>query len=608
MADKKESESKAGEVFDKEVFTRIYDFVTPYKGWFYLLIVLTVLSALVSPLRPALIQRTVDYFIVPGDYDGLISMVILLVCLTATDALLQFSHTFLSGWLGQTTIRDMRIRLYNHILKLRLSFFDKTPIGRLVTRTVSDIQQLSDVFTNGLAAIVSDSLQLFFIIFVMLCVDWRLTLISLSAIPLLLLATYVFNRKVKGAFNSERTAVSNLNTFVQERITGMNIVQVFNSEEREYNKFKDINKTHLKANLNLVMYYSIYFPVAEVIGAISTGMLVWYGTDEILKNNSRVGILDLPYITPDESTITLGVLISFIMYLSMFFRPIRMIADRFNTLQRGLVSSERIINLLDDKSHIQKSGTKRVEKLNGEVKFDKVWFAYIDDDYVLKDISFEVKEGETIAFVGATGAGKSSIINLLNRFYDINQGEILVDGISVDQYDLGDLREQIGIVLQDVFLFSDTIRHNITLGNPKITDEQLWRAADLVGVRGFIERLPGGLDYNVMERGATLSVGQRQLISFVRAMVYDPSILILDEATSSVDTETEEMIQGAINSMMKGRTAIVIAHRLATIQGADKIIVLDKGEIKEIGNHEELLAKGGFYTKLYEMQFAEMEK
>jgi len=448
-------------------------------------------------------------------------------------------------------------------------------------------------------------LQLIFIILVMLSIDWRLTLVSLATLPFLIFATYIFKEKVKEAFNRVRTAVSNLNTFVQEHITGMNIVQIFSAEKREHEKFKEINKEHLNANLHAVMYYSVYFPVAEVIGAVSTGLLVWYGTGEVLGSQHRSGIMDLPFLQL-EPQVTLGTLIAFIMYLSMFFRPIRLIADRFNTLQMGIVSSDRILTLLDDTSFIQNVGSIKEGKLKGDVEFENVSFAYIDDDYVLKNISFEVKQGETVAFVGATGAGKSSIINLLTRFYEINKGEIRVDGNSVKDYDLSYLREHIGMVLQDVFLFSDTIMQNITLGNPNITKEQVNKAAELVGAKPFIDKLPGQFEYNVMERGATLSVGQRQLISFVRAMVYDPQIIILDEATSSVDSETEETIQEAIDHMMQGRTAIVIAHRLATIQKADKIIVLDKGEIKEVGTHDELLEKGGFYTKLYEMQFAEV--
>ena len=424
----------------------------------------------------------------------------------------------------------------------------------------------------------------------MFYMDWKLTLISLSTLPLLIFSTYIFKEKIKITFNDVRNAVSNLNSFVQEHVTGMSIVQIFNAEKRESDKFKAINKEHTKAHVKSVLYYSIYFPVAELIQAVAIGMLVWYGARGIL-NDSGQGP---------------GLIISFIMYIQMFFRPIRLIADRFNTLQMGIVSSNRIFDLLDSKEHIVDEGHYIPENFKGAVKFEHVWFAYNDEDYVLKDISFEVKEGQTVAFVGATGAGKSSVINLLSRFYEINKGSISIDDKAIKEFELGALRENIGVVLQDVFLFSDTIKANITLGNPNISDEKIMEAAKLVGAKKFIERLPGKLDYNVMERGATLSVGQRQLISFVRAMVYDPKIIVLDEATSSVDSETEALIQNAINVLMKGRTAIVIAHRLSTIQGADKIIVLDKGEIKEEGTHQELISHNGFYSNLYKMQYKEV--
>ena len=420
--------------------------------------------------------------------------------------------------------------------------------------------------------------------------DWKLTLISLSTLPLLIFSTYIFKEKIKVTFNDVRNAVSNLNSFVQEHVTGMGIVQIFNAEKREYEKFKEINKEHEKAHIRSVLYYAIYFPVAEIIQAMAIGMLVWYGARGILS----------------DSGMAPGVIISFIMYLQMFFRPIRMIADRFNTLQMGIVSSNRIFDLLDSDEHIVDEGDYVPKDFRGEVKFKNVWFAYNEEEYVLKDISFQAKEGETIALVGATGAGKSSVINLLSRFYEINKGSIEIDGHDLKEYDLSALREKIGVVLQDVFLFSDTIRNNITLGNPNISDDKIKQAAKLVGAKKFIERLPGGFDYNVMERGSTLSVGQRQLISFVRAMVYDPQIIVLDEATSSVDTETEEMIQNAIEQLMKGRTSIVIAHRLSTIQNADRIIVLDKGEIKETGTHQELLDKNGYYANLYKMQYKEV--
>ncbi len=444
---------------------------------------------------------------------------------------------------------------------------------------------------KGLAAMVGDLLQIIFILAFMFYQDWRLALLSLSTLPLLLISTYIFKEKIKVTFNDVRNAVSNLNTFVQEHITGMNIVQIFGSEKREFEKFKEINEEHRRANLRSVLYYSVYYPVAEIIAAAGIGLLVWYGAK---------GVINF-----DETGITIGKLIAFIMYIQMFFRPIRMIADRYNTLQMGIVSSSRILNLLDSMEDVQKNGTYRSDHVKGEVKFNHVWFAYNDSEYVLKDINLDIKPGETVALVGATGAGKSSIINLLNRFYEINRGSILVDGVDLAEYELGELRKNIGVVLQDVFLFSDTILNNITLGNPDVTEEMAWHAADVVGARKFIERLPGKLQYNVMERGATLSVGQRQLISFIRAMVYNPKILVLDEATSSVDSETEDMIKNAIGKMMTGRTSIVIAHRLSTIQKANKIIVLDQGEIKEVGSHDELLLHEGYYAQLHKMQYKE---
>ena len=575
---------------DFKVLKRLFQYARPYMKQFYLLVFLTIFLAVLMPIRPVLVQKAIDQYVPNGDYDGLVLMITILIGHLILLAVVQYSHTYLSGWVGQTIIRDIRIKLFNHLVRLKLKFFDKTPIGRLVTRNVSDIETLSNVFSEGIAALIGDLLQLVFLMGFMLYLDWRLTLVSLSTLPLLIFSTYVFKEKIKVTFNEVRNAVSNLNSFVQEHVTGMNIVQIFNAEKREMEKFKEINGEHRKAHIRSVLYYSIYFPVAEIIQAIAIGMAVWYGARGILVNTSAGP----------------GVIIAFIMYIQMFFRPIRMIADRFNTLQMGIVSSNRIFDLLDNNEHMTDEGDYAPEEIRGEVEFKNVWFAYNDEDYVLKDISFKVKEGETIALVGATGAGKSSVINLLSRFYEINKGEIEVDGVNLHQYDLSALRSHIGVVQQDVFLYSDTIRHNITLGNPDISDEKIAQAADLVGVKKIIDRLPGGYDYNVMERGSTLSVGQRQLISFVRAMVYDPKIIVLDEATSSVDTETEEMIQKAIEVLMKGRTSIVIAHRLSTIQGADKIIVLDKGEIKEVGNHQELLEKGGFYAKLYNMQYKEV--
>lgn len=582
-------EKPSGKIFDARILRRIFVFVRPFIGVFYGLVFLTLLGGLLIPIRPYLIQKTIDNHVAIGDFQGLVWMTGILVMLAFLQAIVQYYHTFYANWLGQNVIRQIRTKLYEHVVNFRLSFFDKTPNGRLVTRHVSDIETLADVFSEGLAAIAGDLLQLVFLLAIMLYTDWRLTLVSLSTLPLLILATYVFKEKIKKAFAEVRAAVANLNTFVQEHITGMNIVQIFNSEKQELVKFNKINKEHRTAHLKTVLYYSVYFPVAEVIAATGTGLLVWYGAREVLH---------------DE--VTTGTLIAFIMYISLFFRPIRMLADRFNTLQMGIVASDRILKLLDSHEEVASTGTYQTDRIRGEIRFENVWFAYQADNYVLKNISFDVQPGETVALVGATGAGKSSIISLITRFYEINQGHIYIDGIDIRDYDLQNLRRHIGVVLQDVFLYSDTIRYNITLGNRNITDEAIWDAAELVGAKEFIAKLPHQLDYNVMERGATLSVGQRQLISFVRAMVYNPRIIILDEATSSVDTETEELIQKAIEKMMFGRTALIIAHRLATIQKAHKIIVLDKGEIKEVGTHQELLEKGGYYAHLHHIQYKEV--
>ena len=568
-----------------KVLRQLYTYVKPYQKQFYFLVFLTLALAILAPARPYLIQIAIDEHVAIGDAAGLLKIIYVLVVLMVIQAIAQWAHTYYSGWIGQVIIKDIRVRLYTHLLRLRLKFFDNTPIGRLVTRNVSDIETLADVFSEGLAAIIGDLLQIVTILGVMFYIDWKLTLVSLSTLPLLVISTYMFKEKIKVTFNDVRNAVANLNSFLQEHITGMTIVQLFNREQREFEKFKEINREHSAAHIRSVLYYSVYFPVAEIIQAIGIGLVVWYGA---------VGVLGMD--------LQIGILISFIMYLQLFFRPIRMIADRFNTLQMGVVSSSRIFKLLASSEHIANEGSFSPEKVQGNVRLDKVWFAYKEEDYVLKNISFEAKQGQTIALVGATGAGKSSIINLISRFYEINKGAITIDGTNIQDYELSALRKHIGVVLQDVFLFSSSIYQNITLGNPSITKEQVMEAAELVGAAKFIEKLPGGLDYNVMERGATLSVGQRQLISFVRAMVYNPEILILDEATSSVDSETEELIQESIEKMMQGRTSIVIAHRLSTIQKADQILVLHKGEIVETGTHQSLLEKGGYYTQLHQMQ------
>jgi ATP-binding cassette subfamily B multidrug efflux pump len=578
-------EAKSGKIFDGEVLRRLFSFITPYKLQFYFLIFLIVLSAILAPVLPLLIKYTIDNPIATGDYQELSVMLSIMIGTLILGAFISFFNTYLSGWLGQHIIRDIRIQLYDKLLQFRLKFFDNTPVGRLVTRTISDIETLSNVFSAGFAAIIGDILQLILIISVMFYTDWRLSLISLSTVPLMLVSTYVFKEKVKASFNLVRNAVSNLNSFVQEHITGMNVVQIFNAEEIEYQKFEKINAAHRDANNKSIFYYSVYYPVIEVISALGVGLVVWYGARQIIGMQ-----------------VTFGTVTAFIMFINQFFRPIRMIADRVNTLQMGIVSTDRILKLLDSDEFIDSNGTVSAE-LKGKVEFKNVWFAYNDENYVLKDISFTASESETIAFVGATGAGKSSIINLLSRFYEINKGEVLIDNRPVSEFEIRSLRKQIGVVLQDVFLFSDTIEYNINLGDTSITREQIVEAAKLVGVHDFIMQLPNNYNYNVQERGATLSVGQRQLISFVRAIVQNPHIIVLDEATSSVDTETEELIQAAIEKLMKGRTALVIAHRLSTIQKADKIIVLDKGRIVESGTHQELLEIGGFYSNLYNMQY-----
>jgi ATP-binding cassette, subfamily B, multidrug efflux pump len=583
---KEEAHKVSGNLFDLAVLSRLSHYIKPYRGYFVLQVSLTLLTAILATVKPYFVQHAIDNEIANGDLPGLYLIVSILVALLVGHTLVYYANTYLADWIGQTIIRDIRTKLYNHLLKFRLSFFDKTPIGQLVTRNVSDIETLSNFTSEGLAGILGDILQLIFILGFMLYMNWKLTLISLSVLPLLLISTYVFKEKIKASFNMVRTAVSNLNTFVQEHITGMAIVQLFNSEEREYKKFERINQEHRDANLKSVLYYSIYFPIAEIIGASGIGLLVWMGSKEVLSGYT-----------------TAGTLISFIMYISMFFRPIRMIADRFNTLQLAVVSADRIFKLLDKVEEIPADGHLEVGNIKGAVEFKNVSFAYIDEQYVLKNISFTAEQGQTIALVGPTGAGKSSIINLISRLYDIQKGSIAIDGIDVKDFKLKQLRTQIGTVLQDVFLFSDSIRNNITLHNEAISDEQIWEAAELVGAASFIRQLPGQLDYKVMERGGTLSVGQRQLVSFIRTLVYDPKIIILDEATSSIDSDTEELIQDAILKLMKGRTAIVIAHRLSTVQHADCILVLEKGEIKERGTHQELLQQNGLYHQMATVQF-----
>lgn len=575
-----------GKTYDSKILRRMVRYMRPYKSIFWVSVVLTIALAAVAPALPLLIENTLDKYILLGDSSGLNIMLLLMIALLLLQTVIRYFHTLMTNTLGQSVIRDIRVQVFNHITSLRLKYFDNTPIGRLITRTVSDLETIANIFSEGLIQIIGDLLQLVVILLVMFFTDWRLTLIVLIPLPLMVIATYIFKEAMKSAFKDVRLWVSNLNTFLQEHISGISIIQYFAREEQEMDKFKKINKKHTDAHVRANWYFSIFFPVMEVIVAVALGLLVWYGSKQILAD----------YISP-------GVVVAFIMYINMIFRPIRELIDKFNTLQMGMVSAERIFNVLDTDAFTPNEGELQPEALRGEIEFKNVWFAYIDENWVLKNISFHVKAGETVALVGATGAGKSSTINILSRFYEINKGEILLNNIDIRQYELNYLRRNIGTVLQDVFLFSDSIFNNITLHNPNIKREDVIEAAKKVGAYDFIMRLPGGMDYQVQERGATLSAGQAQLISFIRALVHDPKILVLDEATASVDTETEEMIQMAIDNLMKGRTAIVIAHRLSTIQKADKIIVLDKGEIKEMGSHQELLNLDGYYRRLYDLQF-----
>lgn len=576
----------SGNLFDLKILNRLFIFCKPYMGVFYVLIFLTLSLSILQPIRPYITQIIIDDYVSLNDLDGLRNMIFLLFGLLIINAIVMYFHTYLSGWLGQNIIKDIRIKLFSHLQNFKLQFFDKTPIGRIVTRNVSDIETIADIFGQGIAAIIGDILQLFGIVALMFYINWKLTLISLATLPFLFLTTYIFKEKVKLSFNNVRNAVANLNSYVQEHIIGMNIVQIFGNEEKEYERFKDINETHLKANLKAVLYYSIYFPVMELFTSIGLGLLIWYGSNQLFSEE-----------------VTLGVLVAFIMYLQLFFRPIRSIADRFNTLQMGVVSSKRIFDLLDRNEEIDSNEKLKDIQLNGDVEFKDVWFAYNNDEYVLKNISFKINNGESVGFVGSTGSGKTSIINLINRFYDFQKGTILVDGNDIKDYNLSSLRSNLGMVSQDVFLFSDSIYNNITLFNDSIKEDEVWNAIKKVGAEKFINKLPNGLQFDVKERGISLSVGQRQLISCIRIMLYDPKIILLDEATSSIDSESETMIQKAISEILKNRTSIVVAHRLSTIKEVDKIVVIESGEIKEIGNHKDLIQSNGFYKKLYEMQY-----
>lgn len=580
------SKVTTGDAFDFGLLKRVMAYVKPYRGVFIFTFLLTISGAIVGVVRPVLIGKAIDVYVMDSDARGLLMLTLLVIAVLILEAVIQFYQTYFSNWLGQNVTIDLRSKLFKHIGNFKLRYFDKTPIGQLVTRVVSDIETIADIFSQGILVILGDILKLVVVVVVMFVYNWKLSLLVLTPIPLLLIATNIFKNAIKKAFQQVRTQVSVLNSFVQEHITGMNIVQIFNREEEESRKFRDINARHRKAHIRSVWAYSIFFPVVEILSAISLAVLVWWGAHESLQGE-----------------ISVGDLVAFILFIYMLYRPIRQLADRFNVLQMGMVGSQRVFRVLDTEERIDNSGTVKLDRLRGAIAFKNVWFAYEDDDYVLRDISFSVKEGEVVAFVGATGAGKSSVINLLSRFYEFQKGDILIDDKPIRQYDLNFLRSEIAVVLQDVFLFSDTIHNNITLGDKEITRDEVIHAAKVVGAHKFIMQLPGDYDFDVKERGGMLSTGQRQLISFIRAYVYNPGILVLDEATSSVDTETEILIQQAIEKLTKGRTSIVIAHRLSTIQKADRIIVMDKGQLVETGTHQELIDAGGAYRKLFDLQF-----
>lgn len=587
-----------GKALDWKLLKRVMRYVKPYRATFIIAAFLTIFLAASALIQPFLMQITLDKYILGNNYNGLVLMVSLMILQLIIQTLAQYYQTYSTNSLGQSVIRDLRIDIFNHIMSLRLKYFDRTPIGMLITRTVSDLETIADIFSEGLISIVGDLLLVVAIIVYMLIKDWKLALITLIPMPFLLLSTYVFKEAIKSSFQEVRTQVAHLNTFLAEHISGISIIQYFSREDQEMRKFKAVNLKYRDANIRSNWYYSIFFPVVEILFAICIALLVWYGCKRILTDQQ------LANLGTGDNPVSPGMILAFIVLLNLLFRPIRQLADKFNTLQMGMVGADRIFKVLDTDEVAVNTGKLKPTNIQGGITFDHVWFAYNDENWVLKDISFRVKPGETLALVGATGAGKSSTINILNRFYEIGKGTVKVDDVDIREYEVDYLRSQIATVIQDVFLFTDTIANNISLNNPSITREKIIAAAKDVGAHEFIERLPGGYDYNVMERGATLSSGQAQLISFIRALVYDPAILVLDEATSSVDTETEILIQNAINKLMQGRTAIVIAHRLSTIQNADKIIVLDHGEIKEMGTHQELLKiEHGYYRKLYDLQF-----
>lgn len=571
------------------LFMRVVRLARPYRWLLFATVVMAILLSPLSAVRPYLINIMIDDSVVNFDKNQLVKMTIILVCLLVLESIVRFVFSYSSGLLGQNIIRDLRTRVFGHINSLRLSYFDKTPVGTSTTRTINDIESVNSVFSDGIINIFADIIMVIGVISIMFYSSWELTLICLTVLPPLIWATYIFKEKVNVSYQKVRNKIADMNAFLQERITGIRVVQMFNSEHREKDKFKKINHDYTQANLDSVLYYAIFFPVVDVLSAAALGLMIWWGAGNVV-----------------EGTATIGTLIVFPIYINMLFRPMRMLADRFNTLQMGLVAGERVFKLLDRDEKIKDNGTY-TGKIEGNIKFDHVSFAYDGKNEVLKDINFDIKKNETLAIVGQTGSGKTSIINLLCRFYDIEKGKILLDGMDIKDFKLDSLRSKYALVLQDVFLFNGTIFDNIRIQNETITDEEIIAASKLIGADKFFERLPNGFNFKVTERGSNLSLGQRQLISFVRALVFDAQILVLDEATSSIDTETESVIQYAIEKLIEKRTSIIIAHRLSTIKHADKILVLDQGVVIEIGSHDELMQlEEGIYQELYKAQFEEV--
>jgi ATP-binding cassette, subfamily B, multidrug efflux pump len=576
--------------FDTQLLFRILALAKPYQGTFITAAFMAVILAPLSSARPYLIQQMVDKHIFAHDVSGMTFMVTVLLLLLFLEVTIQYVFNYMTSWLGQSVIRDLRVRVFKHVSSLNLSYFDKTPIGTSTTRTINDIETINSVFSEGIITIIADLLTLIVVLGIMFWTSWKLTLVCMTVLPFLLVGARWFKNEVAKYFQVVRNEVSRMNAFLQEHISGMRIVQIFNAEAQEREKFKEINRSYTGANLKAIFAYAVFFPLVEIVSAAALGIMVWYGSKGVI-----------------EGDITLGVLVAFPVYLNMLFRPIRMLADKFNTLQMGMVAADRVFVLLDDKQNVEKNGSKKVEKLIGDVSFKNVDFAYDGENFVLKNVSFDLKHGQTLAIVGSTGSGKTTITSILNRFYEIQNGSITIDGNDIRDLDLTSLRNKIAVVLQDVFLFSGSVLENITLRDPSVSRAKVIECAKLIGADEFIERLPGCYDYEVMERGATLSMGQRQLISFVRALVFDPDILILDEATSSIDPETEGVIQFAIEKLIARRTSIIIAHRLSTIRHANNILVMDRGEAIEFGPHDALMQiDGGRYRELYEMQFAAM--